>query len=430
MISTGRATTPAATKRKRRRPDSILVFGQQKTGTTGMYNTVKSALAPVAQDYFFFFEPTKESQIRTIRKTDPTLAIMAKVIAHRISSRFPIDSFQRRVMMFRDPRDTLISNLLFKPLIRATLDITMDRHEQFIAALERKEADPSSVSVNELLELGVSLGYRHSAAPKAREMQDRFVEIGQAYDFHFLSYERFVDRDVDDVSEYLGLDLHVGQPDGSTWLDHISRSRDYGAWRHWFTPSDVDYYRKEYQEFLEHFGYGDDWELADRQVLDPATSSMHVRASLAKRRSEFAADSTGGRERTSGFDLHTTYTMAQDGSSRAALAVAKHLLELDRGYVHSARYWAHRAAVQGSPEGKQLRDKIDRRLSPRPPKPARPPAATGAPATPPATEPKPGSAPTHGAANNPPCKDISTQRGRAMASLRVLGRRLFRSARR
>jgi len=359
--STGSGTRSSAGRRTR--ADSILIYGQQKTGTTGMYNTVKQALAPMSDDYFFFFEPTKATQIRTIRKADPRLAVMAKVMAHRISDRFPINSFQRRVMMFRDPRDTLISNLLFKPLVRGTIGIEMANHERFIEALEAKEAYPASISVNELIELGVSLGYRHGGADHVRKVHHDLIRVGVDHDFHQLSYERFVDGDLDDASEYLGLTLRPVSSTSSTWLDHISRSREYGAWRHWFTPADVDHYRPVYAEFLDHFGYGDEWDLAERPHIDPSTSSAHVRASLTKRRTEFGDDRDAATGR--GFDLETQFTMAIDGSSKAALAVARHLAGLDRGYTRSARGWARRAELQGSPEASALRIELDEQLAPR-----------------------------------------------------------------
>lgn len=362
MTAEPRVAAPA--KRSAKRPDSILIYGLQKTGTTGMYNTVKQALAPAAADYYFLFEPSTPAAIRSVRRADPTVGVLAKVIAHRTRQSFPFASFQRRVMMVRDPRDTVISTLLFKPLIRSTVGLDMSLHEQFIAALERKEKDPGSTSVTELLELGASLGYKNATPARAVEIQETLIATGDEHEFHPLSYERFVDGDLDEVSEYLDIPLQVSRPDTTTWLDHISRSRDHGAWRHWFTPADVDHYRPYFANFLTRFGYGDDWDLASPQVIDPATSSVHVRNSLAKRRGELQ-DVNRGDEVESGFDLHTQYTMAVDGSVSAAIAVAEHLLALDRGYTKSARYWAHRAEMQGSEQAEALRIEIDRRFAPR-----------------------------------------------------------------
>lgn len=336
---------------------NIIVVGQQKTGTTGVYSLIKSALAPIAGEYFFSFEPSRQEPLDRVRRNDPTLSILTKIMYKNVSS-FTMTSFDKRVMTVRDPRDTIISTLLFKPMIRKVVDqVPLTEHERFIAALEQKERDPRGVSVVELMELAADVGYRrHHPRRNARELVE-MSNFARAEHFHVVRYEDFVDGDVNQLADYLELPLDPGAAQTANWLAHISRSRAHGAWRHWFTEGDVDYYRPLLSRCMARMGYADDWELAASPRIPADSSSDYVRRALHKRRQELSTEGGHGSQGT--LSLATLHSMASDGNARAALELSRRLSEgTDYGasWPVSAQYWARRAELQGVPSNAPTRD--------------------------------------------------------------------------
>ena len=61
---------------------SILIFGTGKTGTTGLYNSIKAAVRD-AGDWYFLFEPTTPAPFRALPRYAPDRPILTKVMIHR-----------------------------------------------------------------------------------------------------------------------------------------------------------------------------------------------------------------------------------------------------------------------------------------------------------------------------------------------------------
>ncbi len=339
---------------------SILISGRGKSGTTGMYNTVKASLPASDPDWVCVFEPGSPKPMRALRRLAPDTPILTKVIFNREpQAGVDLDDFAHRVMMVRDPRDVLISTLLFRPLVaRSIRRVSDENNEKYISAIEEKEADPTSWSVRALYELGDELGLVATTWDSA---QAEMVELGQRIreaNYFPMAYEDFVDKKFDALSNYLGFD--IGEEDESKdadWLSHISRSKDFGAWKHWFLPSDVEFFGPLYREFSAQHGYDDDWELAESPVIDPETSSLHVRKRLAGRREQLAAAS--GEVETSEFtaeQLSVLEGQASDGILRAVRISAEirrdgpeELRDAEKSFA-----WAQLAAWMGDARGTEL----------------------------------------------------------------------------
>ena len=342
---------------------NIIVVGRQKTGTTGVYSLIKSALAPMAEEYLFSFEPRRSAPLERAQRAAPGLHVLTKIM-YKNAGGFPLEMFGRRVMTVRDPRDALISILLFKPLLKDVVGaVEMPQHERFLDALREKEADPRSISVRRLMELGDEVGYRRWK-PGSEELLE-MTDFAHRHDFHLVHYERFVDGDVTDLSRYLGLPLNPQQSATPAWLSHISRSKGHGAWRAWLTPEDVDFYRPHFTAPMEAMGYADDWELDPTPAIDPATSSQYLAAAIEKRRRELA---TGGdaSPHDAGATLATLHSRASDGGSRDALELARRLDAPgpeDLRWPRSALRWAREAEMQGLAAATELRSRLEQELA-------------------------------------------------------------------
>jgi hypothetical protein len=123
----------------------ILIAGLAKTGTTGLLYLIANSLGRSRK---LLFEP----------KVCPPEAkadggdIVAKVLLGRQLDAGSFAHFDKKITIFRDPRDRMVSSILYSQYHANYLadekSVSLVRE-----CLERKEADPASVSIREILEL-------------------------------------------------------------------------------------------------------------------------------------------------------------------------------------------------------------------------------------------------------------------------------------
>ena len=324
-----------------------------------MYNTVKASLPDRDPAWICVFEPSKPRQLNALRIHAPDSPVLTKVIVEREEDGgVMLDEFEHRVMMVRDPRDVVISGLLFRPLVVRSIRRVGDAENQrFLAALEEKEAEPTSWSVHALHGLADELGYVANPWDSIRT-QNLSLSARIADDGYFaMAYEDFVDTKFGALSDYLGFEVSPPESDDDRqWLSHISRSKGYGAWRDWFLESDVDFFRGLFGEFCTTHGY-DDWELAPEPSIDPTTSSLHVRSRLSGRKEQMAA--AAGEVPLADFtadQLSTLEGQASDGvvsAIRRAAQVRRHGPASLRDETLAYR-WSELAAWMGDRAGMSL----------------------------------------------------------------------------
>ena len=89
------------------------------------------------------------------------------------------------------------------------------------------------------------------------------------------AFEDFVDGRLAAVSDYLGFDVVQGIRVGEAY-SRVERSRAYGEWVNWFTPSDVEFYRPLFSEYMDVFGYDDDYSLEDKAPISRLHSIDYI----------------------------------------------------------------------------------------------------------------------------------------------------------
>ena len=75
-------------------------------------------------------------------------------------------------------------------------------------------------------------------------------------------YEDMIDQRLDHLGEYLRLNLN-GTVSVAPELNRVTRTKNYGGWRDWFTTEDVEYFRPVLQSFLDRYYPEAGWELND-----------------------------------------------------------------------------------------------------------------------------------------------------------------------
>lgn len=329
---------------------SFVVVGMPKTGTSALYSAIKQE-----RPFLSIYETFNHKQVDYLLNEDDENKI-TKVLTPRVLD-IPVNlgRFDKQVLTVRDPRDMLISWLLYRPFVRQNYT-RLTFIEAFVEALRGKERDPSSISVRGLYRL---LGKHGVAYTRHRDFRAHFAseaEVLRQYPtVHQARYEDFVDGDLQSASRYLGLTIRNETSLGS----HVrfnERSKSYGAWRHWFTAEDIEVYRPLMQRYLELKGYDPDWDLVSKPHIDSATSSEHVVRNVERLRR--CPESTGHLLTP---ELYTPERIAmlrsavEDGRETAMVELA---LAYHKGYgVPASTVEARRllvdASARGNPEARR-----------------------------------------------------------------------------
>ena len=187
--------------------------------------------------------------------------------------------FDHRLFIVRDPRDRIISSLLYDVYGRAEAkdESTM---QPFLDLLEMKESEPRSVSLLVLHHVYWKLTGIDLLSNAVRSTQRaRSFWRNQGSDWTLVKYEDFVAGNNDELAAQLGV-AELAQPHISGELARVSRSKAAGSWRHWLTPADQLVLEPATHNFLAEFGYDIDWKLDPDPRIEKSEASDYVRSLL------------------------------------------------------------------------------------------------------------------------------------------------------
>lgn len=251
---------------------NIGILGLPRTGTSATYQFLKAALPAETQCYF---EPVEEPPL-----VDGQSMLCKMLVAPLPGTVGPspawIASLDRCIILHRDPRDRLISTLLFMlhwhneqypPLWQR------DGFEGIMAFLEEKEQTPS-LPVWHLFEwaYAVRFGMQPGAACG-------WLAAQQAQLLHYatLCPEWTIQMPYENLLKSTRNSGMAIPRDPAR--QSIKREETTGAWRHWFTPEDCTYFAATFAPYCDRMGYlaTTPVALAQHPVIDPATSSRYVK---------------------------------------------------------------------------------------------------------------------------------------------------------
>lgn len=354
--------------------DHILIVGPSKTGTTALYSTLKHSLLAAGHRYITVFEPNRADIFDNLYLRAPNRPVLTKTTVDRVWRIVPDPLvFDRRLTTVRDPRDTLISALLFRPLTKSALERTDEAGmRRFIDSVRQKEEDPSSISVIELFALARRVGI---GTPPYRSMVRNLRlqrELIDRHGFHVARYEDFVAHEHDALAEYLGVEIVDTAAGTSATYGHIARSKEPGAFRDWFRKDDLERYDRMFGEFIDAFGYPRDVTLPDQPVLDPAVGSEYLTDRYDNRRKKLRRAASARADVSfaaveSSAELKDLIDHAGDGDAKVCLRLARAYRRGDLGEpdLEQSLVWARRAAQFGLRDGVRATIEILEELDPR-----------------------------------------------------------------
>jgi hypothetical protein len=272
----------------------IVIYGLAKSGTSALFYKIRNSLpaGTIAQ-----FEPSRYTlrdrlmgHARALRRRNVSPDVLAKVLPWenppaRIED---FERFDRQILIVRDPRDRLVSALLY-----LTYNAQFVRSEaealEWLRLLRLKEAEPASVPVVRLLEAFDAL---ELAAGGRSDWVELYQERGVARPLrfhaerphlHLFRYEQLIEDRVEDLETFLGLRL-TGTALLPPPLRRVERTKGSGSWRSWFTPEDVQAFEPVFRPYLDLYYPGSDWNLGPPRRLDPELGSLYVERIVNEKR--------------------------------------------------------------------------------------------------------------------------------------------------
>lgn len=309
----------------------IVIVGSSKTGTTGLFYAVRNGLDRSGEPFYSLYEKHNGRIYTYLDLYAPNRLVVAKLLVTNKTFDWKVAAdFRFRVLIVRDPRDTLISALLFFPSLAVAQGVPAHKISKFTGLIRRKESDPLSISMRELLGEAYTLnspGVNEDTAYSSRFR--RTMAYHDRVESFLVRYESFVDGDLTDLEEHLGFKLGSGKSDSS--YSHIERTGSYGGWHDWFVPSDIDFFRPLLHDYMSRYGYEDTWDLAQEPSIRSEDASGYIERSCDARRQQRAL--FGNREVTSEDRTTLLRGRADAGNAEASLQLGELLLDRDDASV-------------------------------------------------------------------------------------------------
>lgn len=258
----------------------VLILGEAKSGTTLLHRAVGDAMGtgPDAE----VFEPEDLTELDLGRPDLLVKKLLGNLAGHEKDA---FDRFDKRVLLVRDPRDRMVSSLLYD-IHGSAAELEPAKIDVYLDILRRKEQDPAGVPFLRLTHAYWRLTGKDMLSALARSTQRVNDVLGRFGDlFQIVHYEDLVQGEVDDLRRHLGLaELDPG-PDVGPELQRVVRTKGSGDWQHWFTDKDLLWLRPMVSSTLRRLDYPRDWALAAEPAIDPEHCSRYVERLVAEARS-------------------------------------------------------------------------------------------------------------------------------------------------
>ena len=254
----------------------IAIIGMPKTGTTALYESIKAEL-PVGTATSF--EPKSKSELNYLlsEKRD---SVLTKIMFTRLNDiDFNVGLFDKTIVIVRDPRDYLVSSLLYK-FDDPSICKNKNKLASLISLFEKKQEDPKQVSFTELYRSFSETEINWDSHLKLYVDLIRFIEKNDVF---VLKYEDFADDRLESLNKYLSLSVK-NKRELEGWTAKIQRKGTSGDWKNWFTSKDL-YLQNVFNLVMGTLGYTD-WKLPDNPIIEKKYSVDYIQKLIAANHSD------------------------------------------------------------------------------------------------------------------------------------------------
>lgn len=321
----------------------VAIIGLPKTGTTALYESIKAKLP---RDADCSFEPKTLNEVEYLLNGNNENVLAKFMFGKVLELGFDGTGFDKVVVIVRDPRDYLVSSLLYR-FDNPTISKDIQRYSELLKKFETKQKKPSSISFTSLSnEFGPENWDKHL------ELYYKLLGYIKNNDVHVLRYEDFCDNQLQELSEYLGVEI-TNKRELTGWTSKIQRKGKSGDWKNWFTDDDL-ILESVFGGLCAELGY-DDWQLPKSQVIEKEYSIDYIKKLAAANE----VDPTKSKAVTKEY-IENLYSAARDNKQVAILKLGIMKLageELEQDIL-GAFMLLKKAAEMGSARGAREVGKI------------------------------------------------------------------------
>ncbi|MEP0072763.1 MAG: sulfotransferase domain-containing protein [Marinomonas sp.] len=323
----------------------VAIIGMPKTGTTALYESVKVEL-PL--NTVTSFEPKSEAELTYLLNEKKDNALTKIMFTRLDDVGFDVKDFDRTIVIVRDPRDYLVSSLLYK-FDDPNICKNKEKLAQLKSLFEQKQLDPTAISFTDLFSSFSSVEVNWDSHLKLYIKLIDFIKHNNVF---VLKYEDFADDKLNSLSEYLGLNVK-NKRELEGWTAKIQRKGTSGDWKNWFTKDDL-YLKNVFSDVMVALGYTN-WEVADSPVIEKKYSTDYINKLVTAN----ASDPTKSQEITPEY-IENLFSAAKDNKVIPLTRLA--LLKLEGKSVEYDLFGAFlmfkKAASMGSPRAQRELGKI------------------------------------------------------------------------
>jgi len=263
----------------------IVIFGPYKSGTTALFYKIRNSLPGDIRTLF-------EQDEYVPDELDDKRWVLAKTILGvedgppRVKCKTFME-FEKKVCLVRDPRDLVISGMLFTVQQEPSLYNDDESLLRILKILRQKENNPDSISVSGLFKYIIEASANHRFEDVVGWIARQYrwlLEFESQLENHFVvKYEDLVDGNIEGLEDYLEFPLK-GKGVVDSVHDHVPRTMGYNNWKNWFLKADIDFFKPLFGEYIRHYGYAREWELNRRQIIPVEHCSEYVERTVNKKR--------------------------------------------------------------------------------------------------------------------------------------------------
>lgn len=279
----------------------IVIAGLAKSGTSALAFRIKNTLPRRA---IFLHEPARYAP----SIEDLSRSVAAKILLYNAPNEVDYESFghfDKKILVVRDPRDRLISSILYQ--VAGSFWEDERKVSKFIELLKHKESAPDTVSVLTIMRLLEEYRWHYFwkkslSSPKPGKIRKRLENINfwkssmygghlsltmefhsRHQDYFVIKYEDFISGATEGLERYLGFRLS-SEVIRDKRLDMVARTKKSGGWKDWFLDEDIAFFRPRFLDFMKKYRYADKWKINKNPRIYAEYSSKYVRWFIEERR--------------------------------------------------------------------------------------------------------------------------------------------------
>lgn len=244
----------------------VLILCEGKTGSTALLQSISEALSIENK----IMEP-KDMTALTLHDDVVVKKLVDRVKKEEIAL---FGEFDRRIFLVRDPRDSLVSRLLYMPYNKLGFD-NNDAVTDFIQLIHNKCKNPHGVEFKTIIQKFNQI-VNIDLLPLVEKLNQKTLNLYKKFgsDFRLYKYEQFIRGDRGTVEEYIGAKL-PGEVKVDRKFARVERSRGSGDWKNWFTDKDSEFFAEFFSEYLDTFGYEKDAPHQEKEI-SPSLSADYI----------------------------------------------------------------------------------------------------------------------------------------------------------